>query len=58
VVVKGLPGLLGQFKSNRPPALSLAHARPINGVAVGCNVIDLDRNNVTTSELAVDRKIE
>jgi hypothetical protein len=58
VVVYRLPGWLGQLKTNRPSGLPLAHSGAIDGVAVGCNVIDLNGDNVTSSEFAIDREIE
>ena len=50
-----MSGLLRQFKPDRAPGLSLAHGRPIHGVAVRRNIIDLYGDNVATAQLAIDR---
>jgi hypothetical protein len=38
--------VLGQFKSDRPPGLSLTHRRSINCVTVGSNVFYLNCDDV------------
>jgi hypothetical protein len=58
VGIDGVSGLLRQFKPDGTPCLSLANCRPIHGVAVGRNIIDLYGNNVAASKLAIDRQIE
>jgi hypothetical protein len=50
--------LLCQFKPDGAPGFSLAHSGSINGVAIGCNVIDFNGDNVAAPKLAVDGKIE
>jgi hypothetical protein len=58
VVVDGLSGLLRQLKPDGPSCFPLAHGGSINGISVGCDIIDFDGDNVAAPELAVDRKIE
>jgi hypothetical protein len=58
IVVDGLSGLLGQFKPYGTSGFSLAYSGSIDGVAIGCNVIDLDGDNVAASKFAVDGEIE
>jgi hypothetical protein len=50
--------VLGQFKSNWSPGLSLAHRRSVNCVTVGSEVFDFNRDYVAAAQLAVDGKIE
>jgi hypothetical protein len=58
VVVDGMAGLLGQFKSNRSPSLSLTHRCSGNCVPIGSNIIDPNGDDVATPQLTVDGKIE
>jgi len=58
MVVDRLPGLLGDFEFDRPACLLLADCRPVHGVAVRGDILDLQAHNVAAAELAVDRDIE
>ena len=58
LVVERLAGLLGQFKSNRSPGLSLSYVRSVDSIAIGSNVIDPNGYHVAAAHLGVDGKIE
>src|SRR5258708_29945954 len=58
MVVDRLPGLLGDFESDRPACLVLADRCPIHGVAVRGDILDFQAHNVAASKFAVDRDIE
>jgi hypothetical protein len=58
IVVERLPGLLSQFEPDGPSGLLLANVGPVDGVAVGRHVIDIEGNEITTTQLAVDGQIE
>src|SRR5262245_13038162 len=58
IVVESLAGHLSQLEPDRPAGLSLADIGAVNSVAVGCHVIDPDRDEIATSQLAVDRQVE
>ena len=53
-----MSGWLSQLKPNRAAGLFLAHACAVDGIAIGCNVIDPYRDEVAAPQLAIDRKIE
>jgi hypothetical protein len=50
--------LLRQFKPDGPPGLSLPNGRPIEGIAIRSNFLDLEADDIATSQLAVDSQIE
>ena len=54
VAVYRLSGLFRHFELDRLARLLLAHHRPIDRVSMGSNVFDLQPDDVTSSELAVD----
>src|SRR6185312_12519243 len=54
IVVDCLAGLLGQFEPHGLPSLLLADCRPIDCIPAGRNVLDLERRDITTAQLAVD----
>src|SRR5215469_5796965 len=54
VAVYRLSGLFRHFKLDRLARLLLAHRRPIDRMTMGSNVFDLQPDDVTSSELAVD----
>jgi len=58
IVIDGLAGLFGQFKSDWPSRLLLS--QPLHGppCIARSDILDLDRDDVTATELAVDRQIE
>src|ERR1700694_5566481 len=58
MVVDRLPGLFGDFESDRPACLALADRCPIRGVAVWGDIVDFQAHNVAAPKLAVDRDIE
>src|SRR5215468_528072 len=58
VVIDGLSRLLRQLKSDGVASLSLAHSGTMDGIAVGRDIVHLESDNITSSELAVDRDIE
>ncbi len=58
IVVDRLTSLLGQLKSDRTTSFLLAHGRSIDGVAVGCNVVDPDGDDVAAAQFAVGGEIE
>ena len=56
--VNGQFGLLGDLELHGPAGLSLPHGGPLDCVAVWCHIIDLKADDVTASELDVDRQVE
>jgi len=58
IIIDGLAGLLAQFKSNGPAGFLLSDRCSIRRVPAGGNILDPDGDNVTASQLAVDRQIE
>jgi len=50
--------LLRQFKPDGPPGLFLPNGSPIDGIAIRSNVLDLEGDDITTSQFAVDGQIE
>jgi hypothetical protein len=53
VVIDSLAGLLGQLKPDGLPGFPLASGRSIGRVAVGRDVLYLQRNYVTGAELGL-----
>jgi len=58
IFVEGQPRLLCQFKTNGSAGLLLADCRTIESVAIRRHVIDSDRYDITSAQLAVDSKVE
>ena len=58
VVIYRLAGLFRQFKPNGSPGLSLAHGCPVGTIAIRSNVLDLEGDDITASQFAVDGRIE
>jgi hypothetical protein len=50
--------LLSQLKPDGPPGLFLPNGRPIDGIAIRSNVLNLKGDDIATSQLAVDGQIE
>jgi hypothetical protein len=51
-------GLVRQFESNRPPRLLLPDSSSIKGVSIRGHIIDADRDDIATPQLAIDRQVE
>jgi len=58
VVINRLPSLLGDLEPNRLTRLLLPDRRPIEGVSIGGNILDLEGHNIATTQFAIDGKIE
>jgi hypothetical protein len=58
VVIYRLAGLFRQFKPNGMSGLSLAHGRPIDGIAVWSHILDFESDDIAASQLAIDGQIE
>jgi len=58
MLVDGMPGLFGQLEPNRTTGLFLTNGSPVEGVTIGCNIVNADCYHVTAAQLTVDRKIE
>jgi hypothetical protein len=58
VVINRLPSLLGDLEPNRLTRLLLPDPRPIEGVSIGGNILDLEGHNIATTQFAIDGKIE
>src|SRR6266436_9594098 len=58
VVIDRLPGLLGHLETNRLASLLLPDRRPVEGVSTGGDILDLERDDITTAQFAVDCEIE
>src|SRR5450759_140627 len=54
VVVDRLAGLLRQFEFDGLSGLLLSHRRSIEGIPARRNVLDLERNDIAATQLAVD----
>ena len=52
------PGLLHDFELDRSPCLFLDHGATVSHPAAGAYVVDLQVDEIATSELAVDREVE
>src|SRR6516164_2539238 len=52
------PGLLHDFELDRSPRLFLDHGATVSHPAAGAYVVDLQADEIATSELAVDREVE
>ena len=51
-------GLLHDFELDRSPCLFLDHGATVSHPAAGAYVVDLQADEIATSELAVDREVE
>jgi hypothetical protein len=58
VLVDRLACLLGDLKPDRPTRLVLPNGRAVDGIAMWCDVLDLEADYVAATQLAVDREIE
>jgi len=57
-VVNGLPGLIRQLELDWPPGLLLSDGRTIDRIAIRSDISDPQGEDVATTQLAVDRKVE
>jgi hypothetical protein len=57
-VVNGLPGLIRQLELDRSPGLPLPDGRTIDSIAIRSDIFDPQGDDVATTQLAVDRKVE
>src|SRR6185437_15679261 len=57
-IVNGLTGLISQHELDRSPCLLLSDGRTVDRIAIRRDVFDPQGDNVATSQLAVDRKVE
>ena len=58
VNVDRLSGLLGDLELNWPAGLSLPNRGPVDRVAVWRNILDLEADDIASSELAVHGEVE
>ena len=58
MLVDCLPCLLGQFEPHGPSGLLLPNRGPVQGVAVGGDIVDADGHDIATTQLAVNCEIE
>ena len=58
VGVDRLPSVLGDLESNRQAGLLLADRCSVDRISMRRNVLDFERHNIATAQLAVDRQIE
>jgi hypothetical protein len=58
VIVDGVPGLIRQLELDRPTRLFLPNRCVIHRIAVSCNVLDLDSDDIAAAKLAVDGQIK
>ena len=56
VVIDRLAGLFGQFKPDGLPGFPLAQSRSIGSMAVGGDILDLQSDDITGTELAVETR--
>jgi hypothetical protein len=57
-IVNGLPGLICQLELDRSPGLLLPDGRTIDRIAIRSDIFDPQGDDVATTQLAVDRKVE
>jgi hypothetical protein len=53
-----MPRLVGKLEPHRPGRLVLGDGRMIECIAIGSHVTDADGDNVSATQLAVDRQVE
>ena len=58
IMVDCLAGLLGDLELHGATGLLLADGCPIQSVAMGCNIIDLQVHNIAAAKLAIYRQIK
>ena len=58
VIIDSFAGLLTQLKANGMSGFPLADVCPINSHALRRDILDLEADDITASELAVDGEIE
>jgi len=58
VIIYRLPGLFGQLEPNRAAGLLLSNARAVDGVAIGCHIVDANGDHIAAAQLAVDGQVK
>lgn len=58
IVVNRLAGLFRQFESNRSARLVLTYRGSVERIIGGCDVLNLQDDNVAAAQLAIDREIK
>ena len=58
VLVDCLTRVLGDLEPDRATGLVLPNGRPVNRIAMWCNVLDPEAHHVAATQLAIDREIE
>src|SRR5437870_853380 len=58
VIIDRLTGLFAQFKSDRSASLLLSYGCAVRRVSARSDITDLDRDDIATAKLTVDRQIE
>src|SRR5262245_5136100 len=58
IIIDSLTGLLRQLELDWPSCLALSHCCAIDHVTVGWNVIDLEAQDITAPQLAIDSEVE
>jgi len=58
IVVDSLTGLIRQLELHWSPCLPLPHGRTIDCIAIRSDITDLQGDEIATTELAVDGKVE
>ena len=58
VVINCLPGLFGDLESYRLAGLLLPDRCALNGVSMRSNVLELESDDITTAQFAIDSEIE
>jgi hypothetical protein len=58
IVIDRLSGLFGEFEPNRTAGLLLPHRGTVERISRRGDILDLEGNNITATQLAVDRQIE
>src|SRR5919106_2908501 len=58
VLVDRLTRLLGDLEPDRKTGLALPNGRAVDGIAMWCDVLNLEAHHVAPAQLAIDREIE
>jgi hypothetical protein len=58
VIVDSVTGLIRRLELDRPTRLFLPNRCVIHRIAVSCNVLDLDSDDIAAAKLAVDGQIK
>ena len=55
--INGFAGVVGQFEPDGTSSLFLTHRRTGDRMPIGSNVFDLERNDIASPQLAIDRRL-